>query len=174
MRSRYWQFPSRSVSPVACTDPGGAGQVLRVGQKRETTPHAALPDLVRQRQLCKDRSSSSSSSCLLFLHTEWNIKDTLTTFLRWFLFFYFFLKKLICAEHNQGNVKDLSRGGTLTLLVEDCDFYNLGTISRVKKSCGCLTLRKWCDENIIMQYIFIVYSFHWDIMLLHNLEVITY
>lgn len=39
------------VLPVARSDPGGAGQVLRVGPERETAPHAALPDLVCQRQL---------------------------------------------------------------------------------------------------------------------------
>ena len=34
---------------VARADPGGTGQVLRVGPERETAPHAALPDLVRPR-----------------------------------------------------------------------------------------------------------------------------
>lgn len=34
------------VFPVARTDPGGTGQVLRVGQKGKTTAHAALPNVV--------------------------------------------------------------------------------------------------------------------------------
>lgn len=42
------------VFAVARPDPGGAGQVLRVGQEGETTPHAALPHLVRQGQLRKN------------------------------------------------------------------------------------------------------------------------
>lgn len=50
------------VFAVARPDPGGAGQVLRVGQEGETTPHAALPHLVRQGQLRKNLFSFFFSS----------------------------------------------------------------------------------------------------------------
>lgn len=38
---------------VARTVPGGAGQVLRTGSEGTAAPHAALPRLVCQRQLCE-------------------------------------------------------------------------------------------------------------------------
>ncbi|XP_075888037.1 transcription factor 7 isoform X8 [Nelusetta ayraudi] len=47
---------------VARPDPGGAGQVLRVGQEGETTPHAALPHLVRQGQLRQEEEEKKGEA----------------------------------------------------------------------------------------------------------------
>lgn len=67
------------VFAVARPDPGGAGQVLRVGQEGETTSHAALPHLVRQRQLRKNIFFFSSSIFLFLCELEVGLKTPTNT-----------------------------------------------------------------------------------------------